>query len=203
MFSAPSQTYKPFWCERTRRFEAVRYTILERLSGGVKDVLTVYDKKTEAQLISSKFQSALVQTAVLEAGAAVTVGGLVAAQALDLSGILAASTIAVLGLFVLPYRRRAQRAEFRAKVDKLKEQIDEVLAQHLEREMTKIRDRILDNISPYTRYEKIQQHTAVFRVLTKFLSFRFVRSEDEKVVNTTKMMKEVQNELRAIKDAVQ
>jgi hypothetical protein len=30
-----------------------------------------------------------------------------------------------------------------------------------------------------------------------------VRSEDEKVVNTTKMMKEVQNELRAIKDAVQ
>jgi hypothetical protein len=132
----------------------VRYTILERLSGGVKDVLTVYDKKTEAQLISSKFQSALVQTAVLEAGAAVTVGGLVAAQALDLSGILAASTIAVLGLFVLPYRRRAQRAEFRAKVDKLKEQIDEVLAQHLEREMTKIRDRILDNISPYTRYEK-------------------------------------------------
>jgi hypothetical protein len=69
------------------------------------------------------------------------------------SGILAASTIAVLGLFVLPYRRRTQRAEFRAKVDKLKEQIDDVLAQHLEREMTKIRDRILDNISPYTRYE--------------------------------------------------
>jgi hypothetical protein len=30
-----------------------------------------------------------------------------------------------------------------------------------------------------------------------------VRSEDEKVTNTAKMMKEIQNELRAIKDGVQ
>lgn len=43
-------------------------------------------------------------------------------------GLITASTLALLGLVVLPYRRRAQRADFRRRVGELRTQMDQALA---------------------------------------------------------------------------
>lgn len=43
-------------------------------------------------------------------------------------GLITASTLALLGLVVLPYRRSAQRADFRRRVGELRKQMDQALA---------------------------------------------------------------------------
>ncbi len=89
-------------------------------------------------------------TAAVEAGAA-TVGALVAAHALDVTGgLLTASTLALLGLVVLPYRRQAQRAEFRKRVKELRAQMDGALAVRLDRELGKVRSVFFPPTHPPT-----------------------------------------------------
>lgn len=45
-----------------------------------------------------------------------------------LGGLITASTLALLGLVVIPYRRSAQRADFRRRVGELRTQMDQALA---------------------------------------------------------------------------
>ena len=53
-------------------------------------------------------------------------------------GLLTASTLALLGLVVLPYRRNAQRQEFRTRVGTLRTQMDNALTVRLDRELNKV-----------------------------------------------------------------
>lgn len=73
-------------------------------------------------------------------------------------GLITASSLALLGLVVLPYRRQAQRAEFRRRVKALRQQMDGTLAVRLDRELGKVRGRILDCIGPYSRFVSVEEN---------------------------------------------
>ena len=97
-------------------FDGVRYKLLSQLQGSVHDVMDSYDRDKEGDALVSALKQTLIQTAVLEAGA-VTVGGLITAHLLDpFGGIAAASSLAILGVLVMPIRRRSQQAHFRKQV---------------------------------------------------------------------------------------
>ncbi|MEI2689252.1 MAG: hypothetical protein V9H69_05845 [Anaerolineae bacterium] len=87
-------------------------------------------------------QSALAQTALVEAGALGLGALLVAALhtlVLDLTGLLFAGALAAVGLYVLPNRRRKARDELRAKVADLQQRLHETLSAQFEQEMSRSR----------------------------------------------------------------
>ncbi|HMM41040.1 MAG TPA: hypothetical protein PKA95_03980, partial [Thermomicrobiales bacterium] len=72
--------------------------------------------------------------------------------AADVTGILAAATVAGLGLFILPARKRAARNELRRRSAELELQLADVLSDGFEAELGRSVRRIRDAISPYTRF---------------------------------------------------
>ena len=61
-------------------------------------------------------------------------------------------TLAAVGLYVLPNRRRKAREELRANVADLQERLHAALATQFEQELARLINEIREAIEPYTRY---------------------------------------------------
>ncbi len=137
------------------RFASDRQTLITQVARQAESVVDRYDQHTEATLLATNVRSALAQTAVVQAGA-VSLGAIVVAMATtaaaDVTGILAAATVAGLGLFILPARKRAARNELRRRSAELELQLADVLSDGFEAELTRSVRRIRDSIAPYTRF---------------------------------------------------
>jgi hypothetical protein len=164
-------------------FEGIRFKLLTKLKTEVDDIIRTYDRAAEGEKLQSAVQSSLVQSLVIEAGA-VTTGGLVAAHLLDVTGgLLTAGSLAVFGALVLPMRRRAQQQHFRKQVALLQQQVNEVVKTRLERELHHVNDRILESVTPYSRFvkvedektERMQANVQRFLENIKQLKFRILR----------------------------
>lgn len=161
------------------RFEGVRAEVLNKLSTDVGEVMSTYEKDKEFKKLSEEIKAGVMATAAVEAGAA-TVGALVAAHALDVTGgLVTASSLAILGLVVIPYRRQVQRNDFRRRVGELRRQMEGVLAVRMERELGKVRERIMECIGPYSR---------------------FVAVEEEKIRDWRGEVREIEKEVRRVRD---
>ena len=137
------------------RFASDRQTLINQVAREAEEVVDRYDQRAEATLLATNVRSAVAQTALAQAGA-VSLGAIVVATAttaaMDVTGILAAATVAGLGLFILPARRRSARAELRRRSAELERQLADVLRDGFEAELTRSVRRIRDAISPYTRF---------------------------------------------------
>ena len=137
----------------------------ERLIDGVgreaQRVVDSYDKAEEAALIAYNAQTTVAALAAVEVGA-VGLGTLVTilatTAAADATGIVLASAVAVLGLFVIPARRRQAKSEMRARIAELREQLIGSLRTQFEKEMARSVQEINDAIAPYTRFVRAEQH---------------------------------------------
>jgi len=78
--------------------------------------------------------------------------------AADATGIVLASAVAILGLFVIPARRRQATAEMRARIAALREQLIGSLRTQFEKEMAHSVQEINDAIAPYTRFVRAEQN---------------------------------------------
>jgi small GTP-binding protein len=141
-------------------FEADRAGMLATVGGAAREGLKQYDRRVEAQRVAEEVQRAVASTALVEAGAvglgatiALAIGGSTA----DLTGLLAAGTVAALGLFILPHRRRSAKRELRGKVAAMRSQLMNALEEGLGGEAERSRRRILDTISPYARFVRSEQ----------------------------------------------
>jgi len=103
---------------------------------------------------------AVAASAALEVGA-VGLGTLITILATtlsaDVTGVLFAGMVAVLGLFVIPTRRRQAKAEMNAKVAGLREQLSQSLRAQFEREIERSVQRINEAIAPYTRFVRAER----------------------------------------------
>ena len=137
------------------RFASDRQTLITQVAREAEEVVDRYDQRAEAALLATNVRSAIAQTALAQAGA-VSLGAIVVATAttaaMDVTGILAAATVAGLGLFILPARRRSARAELRRRSAELERQLSDVLRDGFEAELARSTRRIRDAISPYTRF---------------------------------------------------
>jgi small GTP-binding protein len=161
----------------------------DRLIDGVgrqaQRVVDTYDKSFEAQNIARGAQEAVTASAVLEVGA-VGLGALITAlattMAADVTGILLASLLAVLGLFIIPARRRIAKTEMREKIATLREQLTFTLRTQFEKEIQRSITRINEAIAPYTR---------------------FVRAERSKFQETEEGLNEIKNGLSQLKVSIE
>jgi hypothetical protein len=125
-------------------------------------VVDGYDRHIEAANIAEGAQNAVAAAAAIEVGA-VGLGTLIAvlasSLAADVTGILVASAVAVLGLFVIPAKRRKANLELTKKIKMLREQLVSTLNTQFNHEMDRSLERINAAIAPYTRFVRSEKES--------------------------------------------
>ena len=141
-------------------FNYDREHLMDAVGRQAQRVVETYDKAGEARAIAQGAQEAVAASAVLEVGA-VGLGALIAAlattMAADVTGILLASLIAILGLFIIPARRRIAKNEMRQKIADLREQLGSTLRSQFEKEINRSLHHINEAIAPYTRFVRAER----------------------------------------------
>lgn len=136
-------------------FEYNRRALLDSVGRAAQEAVATYDKAAEAKAIGEATQMAVAQAALLEVGA-VGLGTLVAialtSTLADFTGLMAASVLAVLGLFVIPSKRRQAKAELQDKVTEVRDRLVKGLKDQFEHELDRSIQRIQEAIAPYTRF---------------------------------------------------
>lgn len=162
-------------------FNYERDRLIDAVGREAQRVVETYDKASESKAIAENAQIAVAASAALEIGA-VGLGTLVAilatTVAADVTGIILASFIAVLGLFIIPARRKMAKNELHEKISALREQLTDTLRNQLEKEIARSLQRINEAIAPYTR---------------------FVRAERGNLIETCDELKRIQNDLERLK----
>ena len=141
-------------------FHYDREQLIDGVGREAQRVVDTYDQKAEARLMAEGAQTAVAALAATEIGA-VSLGALVAilatTAAADATGIILASVIALLGLFIIPAKKRQAKAELRGKIAKLREQLTQSLRTQFEQEMERGMQNIKDTIAPYSRFVRAEQ----------------------------------------------
>lgn len=138
-----------------RGFELDRARLLESVGRAAQRSVETYDQEREATRLAESVKIAVQGTALAEVGA-IGLGALLthlaATAAADATGLIAAGTVAVLGLFILPNRRRDAKRDLRQKIANLREQLMGSLTAQFDREIEGSRHRIDEAVAPYTRF---------------------------------------------------
>lgn len=166
-------------------FEGNRRALLETVRRDTQRAIGSFDHQTEAAKLAESVQNALAQTALVEVGA-LGLGALLIASLhtllLDVTGLLFAGTLAAIGLYVLPNRRRKARDELRAKVADLQTRLHEALSAQFEQEMSRSKQAMQEAIQPYTR---------------------FIRSEREKLTGIADDLNGIEQEMRTLRAKIE
>ena len=101
--------------------------------------------------------SALAATEVGAVGLGTLVTILATTASADATGIILASVVALLGLFIIPARKRQAKVELRHKIATLREQLLHSLRTQFEKEMERGMANIKDAIGPYGRFVRSEQ----------------------------------------------
>lgn len=137
-----------------------RQELIENVSSTIQSIVNRYDRKLEAQQLADYVQESVAQTALFGIGA-LGVGAMVATvlttKALDVTGIVTAGTLAVLGLFVIPYKRKQAKEDFAIKMKEMRHSLRETLDKTFRREAESAIERLEENISPYVDYVNKEQ----------------------------------------------
>ena len=140
--------------------ESHRRELIEKVGLRVASIVESYDHIKEASHLAASVETAVAQTALFEVGA-LGLGALVStallSSALDITGIVAAGTLAVVGLFVIPYKRKQAKDHFREKIVTLRTNLHETLSRAFKNELEGAIARLRENIAPYTRYVHAEQ----------------------------------------------
>ncbi len=141
-------------------FDDDRDRLLATVGTAAQAAIESYDHRAEAEAIADKLQQAVAETALVEVSA-LGLGAIITAAfssaAIDITGILAAGTIAALGLFVIPARRRKAQRELRQRVSGLRERLLSALQQEFQRELDRSVRNIHEAIAPYSRFVRTEQ----------------------------------------------
>lgn len=141
-------------------FEFDRTRLLDTVGRAAERAVDGYDRTREATDMAESVRAAVAGAALAEAGA-IGLGAAVAALAsttfADVTGILAASALAVVGLFVIPVRRRQAKAALAEKIQKVRTDLVDALTTQFDQEIDRSVARVQDAIAPYTRFVRTER----------------------------------------------
>jgi len=167
------------------QFQYDRARLIDAVSRETQRVVDSYDRRKEARELADGARNAVAATAAVGAGA-LTLGtavGLAASTvAADITGIVLASAVAAIGFFILPAKRQRAKEELRRKIADVRERLSTALRDQFLREINGSADRIRDGVAPYSR---------------------FIRAEGEKLRNVEGELREITNELAALRARVE
>jgi small GTP-binding protein len=142
------------------RFEYDRARLLDTVGKAAARTIQGYDHAREAEAMAGSVQAAVAGAALAEVGA-IGLGAAVTALATttfaDVTGILAAGALAIVGLVVIPVRRRQAKAGMRERIEAMRRQLMESLTTQFDREVNRSVARIADAISPYGRFVRTER----------------------------------------------
>ena len=165
--------------------EARRRELVDSVGRSARTIVESYNRDKEASELAANVESAVAQVALLEAGA-IGLGALVmtaiASAALDITGLLAAGTLAVVGFFVIPYKRKQAKESFREKMQELREKLLGALSTQFNNEAENAISRLKEGVRPYTRFvraesERVEKAQDVLAGLLQRVSALKARSE--------------------------
>ena len=140
--------------------ETRRRELIDNVGKSVQSIVDSYDRDQEARELAASVEIAVAQTALLEVGA-VGLGTLVSiavlSSAMDITGILAAGTLAVLGFFVIPFKRKQAKDGFKEKMGLLRTNLIDALTKQFNNESESVIDRLKEGVAPYTRYVRSER----------------------------------------------
>lgn len=162
-----------------------RRELIDSVGRTAQTIVDSYDRDREASELASSVETAVLQTALLEAGA-VGLGALITiavlSAAVDITGLLAAGTMAILGFFVIPHRRKQAKENFKAKMWTLRTNLLGALTNQFTHESESAVARLKEGVAPYTRFirserERIEKTEATLDRLRQRLSELRARSQ--------------------------
>jgi small GTP-binding protein len=143
-----------------RSFDFDRMRLLESVGRAAQRSVETYDRERESSRLADSVQMAVATTALAEVGA-IGLGALLThlavTAAADFTGILAAGTVAVLGFFIIPNRRRDAKKDLTQKIAAMREQLMSSLTGQFDREVEGSLRRIDESIGPYTRFVRAER----------------------------------------------
>ncbi len=143
-----------------RSFDFDRMRLLESVGRAAQRSVETYDRERESSRLADSVQMAVATTALAEVGA-IGLGALLTHLAVtavaDFTGILAAGTVAVLGFFIIPNRRRDAKRDLTQKIEAMREQLMSSLTNQFDREVEGSLRRIDESIGPYTRFVRAER----------------------------------------------
>jgi small GTP-binding protein len=141
-------------------FDLDRGRLLEGVGREAQRSIDSYDRNAEAQRLADSVQAAVAGTALMQVGA-IGLGAVIThvavTAAADWTGILAASTLAVVGLLILPNRRRQAKEELHQKITALRTELMDNLTGQFDHELDRSVRRIDEAIAPYTRFVRAER----------------------------------------------
>ncbi len=163
------------------RFHYDRTRMIDSVTREAQRVVESYDRRKEAQELADGARNAVAAAAAVGAGALglgtiVTVAASTAAA--DVTGIILASVLAAIGFFILPAKRQKAKEEMRQKIAGVRARLSTALRDQFAKEIGRSGDRIREGIAPYSR---------------------FVRAEGDTLKAVEKELREIDNELSALR----
>ena len=140
-------------------FHSERERLIDGVGRAARDVVDGYNKTQEAQKIAADIQNAVAAAAVLEVGAVglgVIITALATTMAIDVTGIIMASMLALLGLFIIPAKKRQAKRDLKVKVAEMRENLIQSLRAQFEREIQRSLEHIKEAIGPYSRFVRAE-----------------------------------------------
>ena len=140
--------------------ETRRRELIDTVGTSVQTIVETYNRNQEAKELANSVETAVAQTALLEVGA-VGLGTLVSiavlSSSLDITGVIAAGTMAILGFFVIPFKRKQAKDNFKAKMLTLRTKLLGALTTQFNNERDSVIARLKDGVAPYTRYVRSER----------------------------------------------
>jgi hypothetical protein len=141
-------------------FETDRSRLLARVGDAARTTVEGYDRERESARLADSVQAAVAGAALLEVGAiglGATVAAIATSTAIDVTGLLAAGAMAVLGLVVIPARRKRAKRELKDRVADLRRRLAATLEERFAEEIEASIRRIREGIAPYTRFVRAER----------------------------------------------
>jgi small GTP-binding protein len=168
----------------TGGFQYDRQKLIDTVGRSANRAVESYDREREAAAMAEGVRTAVAGAALAQAGAiglGAVVTALATTTAVDVTGIVAAGTIAVIGLFVIPSKRRQAKTQLRARIERMRTELMSGLRMQFQKEVERSVRAVTDAIAPYTR---------------------FVRAESDKLTSIDRDLVEVGGRLTQIRNEI-
>lgn len=141
-------------------FEYNRRELLDSVGQAAKQVVRKYDREAESRRLAQGVRDAVAGTALVQVGA-VGLGAILVVilhgALLDFTGILAGGTLAVVGLLIIPAKRRQAKNDLHRKLEDLRQQLQATMGEEFDRELARSLQRLREAIAPYTRFVRAER----------------------------------------------
>jgi small GTP-binding protein len=165
-------------------FQYDRKKLIDTVGRAANRAVESYDREREAAAMAEGVRTAVAGAALAQAGA-IGLGALVATlattTAADVTGIVAAGTIAVLGLFVIPSKRKHAKSQLRDRIERMRVDLMGGLRAQFQKEVDRSVRGVMDAVAPYTR---------------------FVRAESDKLTSMDRELEEIGGRLTQLRSEI-